>query len=133
MQRAGTEDDAVQAYAKAWNRLKPDRFLELLAPDASYASQWVFEELQGVAAISDYLRRKMDAARASGAGDLSSRVQVKIGRTTRGTHGRPCALMTQGTAEVKAVVIFEVEDGRIQRFDMCVPAFYAPVHSRIYP
>ena len=128
-----TEADATRAYAKAWNRLEPDRFLEQLAPNAGYTSQWVFEELKGAEAISNCLRGKMNTVRASGAGDLSSRVQVEIGRTTRGTYDRPCALMTQGTAEVKAVVIFEVDDGQIQRFDMCIPAFYAPVHTRVFP
>ena len=44
-----TEEDVVFAFAKAWNRLEPDGFLVLLSPDARYASQWVFEELGGLA------------------------------------------------------------------------------------
>ena len=40
-----TQEKVVFAFAKAWNRLEPDGFLELLAPDARYASQWVFDEL----------------------------------------------------------------------------------------
>ncbi len=36
-----TEEKVVFAFAKAWNRLVPDGFLDLLAPDARYASQWV--------------------------------------------------------------------------------------------
>ena len=47
-----TELDAATAYARAWNRLDCKKFLELLAPDANYASQWVFEELEGKAAPS---------------------------------------------------------------------------------
>jgi hypothetical protein len=33
-----TEEDTVAAFARAWNRLEPGGFLELLAPDARYAS-----------------------------------------------------------------------------------------------
>ena len=51
-----TEKDAAIAYARAWNRLDPNDFLALLAGDARYASQWVFEELEGLEAISSYLR-----------------------------------------------------------------------------
>jgi hypothetical protein len=43
-----TEGKVVFAFAKAWNRLVPDGFLDLLAPDARYASQWVFDELVAV-------------------------------------------------------------------------------------
>jgi hypothetical protein len=38
-------EEVVFAFAKAWNRLVPNGFLDLLAPDARYASQWVFDEL----------------------------------------------------------------------------------------
>lgn len=41
-----SEKDAATAFARAWNRLDPEPFLTLLAPDAHYASQWVFEELE---------------------------------------------------------------------------------------
>lgn len=56
-----TENEVVIAFAKAWNRLESDRFLALLSPDARYASQWVFDELVGASAISDYLRGKTNA------------------------------------------------------------------------
>jgi hypothetical protein len=87
-----TEDEAVLAFAAAWNRLDPDSFLTLLSSDARYASQWVLDELIGARAISEYLRGKMATVRASGV-DPDSRVRVEIGRTTRGVAGRPCALM----------------------------------------
>ena len=59
-----TEDEVVFTFAKAWNRLDPEEFLALLAPEARYASQWVFDELIGASAISDYLRNKMRTVRA---------------------------------------------------------------------
>lgn len=40
-----TEEVVVFAFSKAWNRLVPNSFLDSLAPDARYASQWVFDQL----------------------------------------------------------------------------------------
>lgn len=76
-----TEEYAVFAFAKAWNRLEADGFLALLASDARYASQWIFEELVGASVIGDYLRGKMKTVRAHGVNDPHSRVLVEIGRT----------------------------------------------------
>lgn len=58
-----TELAAATAFACAWNRLDPEAFLELLAPDAHYASQWVFDELDSRAAIAENLRAKMKTVR----------------------------------------------------------------------
>ena len=128
------EEQVVLAFAKAWNRLEPDGFLALLAPGARYTSQWVFEELVGAAAISDYLRRKMHTVRARGVNDPDSRVRVEIDRTSHGEDGRPCALMTQGQSdEVKAVVLFEVHDGMVARYDLCIPQLVGDVRTGVFP
>jgi hypothetical protein len=123
-----TEEEAALAFAKAWNHLDPEGFLALLAPDARYASQWVFEELVGTA-IADYLRGKMDTIRQNGGSNPHSRVQVEIGRTVN--DGRPCTVMTQGTTQ--AIVLFEVRNGKIARYDLCMPELYDVVRSGIYP
>lgn len=129
-----TEDDVVFAFAKAWNRLEPDGFLALLAPEARYASQWVFEELVGVATISDYLRGKMRTVRAHSVNDPNSRVRVEVGRTACGEDGRPCAFMTQGHGnEVQAAVLFEISDGRVSRYDLCIPQIVGAVRTGIFP
>jgi len=129
-----TEEDAVLAFAKAWNRLEPDGFLALLSPDARYASQWVFEELVGVSAISDYLRGKMRTVRAHSVNDPTSRVRVEIGRTAQGQDGRPCAFMTQGRGdEAQAAVLFEVSDGRVSRYDLCIPQVLGAVRTGVFP
>jgi hypothetical protein len=123
-----TEEEAAFAFAKAWNRLDPEDFLTLLAPAARYASQWVFKELAG-ASIADYLRGKMDTIRKNGISNPDSRVQVEIGKTG---DGRPCALMMQGITK-QAVVLFEVRDGKITRYDLCMPELYGVERSGIYP
>ncbi|WP_293220748.1 nuclear transport factor 2 family protein [Ottowia sp.] len=127
-----TEQDAVTAFAKAWNRLEPDRYLALLAPDARYASQWVFEELVGAAAISNYLRGKMRTVRSHGVNNPNSRVRVEVGRTAWGDEGRPCAFMTQGN-EVQAAVIFETRDGKVSRYDLCIPQILGAVRTGVFP
>lgn len=129
-----TEDEAVFAFAKAWNRLEPDNFLAMLAPDARYASQWVFEELVGAPAIADYLRGKMRTVRAHGVNDPNSRVRVEIGRTAQGPDGRPCAFMTQGrTNAVQAAVLFEVSEGQVTRYDLCIPQILGAVRTGVFP
>ncbi len=129
-----TEEDVVFAFAKAWNRLEPDGFLALLAPEARYASQWVFEELVGVATISDYLRGKMRTVRAHSVNDPNSRVRVEVGRTACGDDGRPCAFMTQGHGnEVQAAVLFEISDGRVSRYDLCIPQIVGAVRTGVFP
>ena len=129
-----TEEDAVTAFAKAWNRLEPDPFLSLLAPNARYASQWVFEELVGAAAIADYLRGKMRTVRAHGVNNPGSRVRVEIGRTAHGDGGRPCAFMTQGRDNtVQAVVLFEIGDHQVLRYDLCIPQILGAVRTGVFP
>lgn len=131
-----TENEVVIAFAKAWNRLEPDGFLALLSPDARYASQWVFDELVGASAISDFLRGKMQTVRDHGVTDPSSRVRVEVGRTADGEGGRPCAFMTQGQGDrISAVVIFDVADGMVSRYDLCIPQVIAPaaVRTGVFP
>ena len=129
-----TEEDVVFAFAKAWNRLEPDGFLALLSPDARYASQWVFEELVGDSAIADYLRGKMRTVRAHSVNDPNSRVRVEVGRTACGEDGRPCAFMTQGRGnEVQAAVLFEVSDGKVSRYDLCIPQILGAVRTGVFP
>ena len=129
-----TEEDAVFAFAKAWNRLEPDGFLALLAPDARYASQWVFEELVGADAIEAYLKGKMRTVRAHGVNNPNSRVRVEIGRTAHGEGGRPCAFMTQGQGNaVQAAVVFENCDGKVSRYDLCIPQIVGAVRTGIFP
>ena len=129
-----TEEDAVFAFAKAWNRLEPDGFLALLAPDARYASQWVFEELVGADAIEAYLKGKMRTVRAHGVNNPNSRVRVEIGRTAHGEGGRPCAFMTQGQGNaVQAAVVFENCDGKVSRYDLCIPQILGAVRTAVFP
>lgn len=124
-----TERDAAAAYARAWNRLDPTEFLELLAPDAHYASQWVFDELQDKTAITDYLTGKMKAVKNG-----NDRVFAELGKTTASFPDRDCVVIAQGSKDlVKAVVLFEVEGGHVKRFDLCIPGLLQPQRSEQYP
>ncbi|MBS0468320.1 MAG: nuclear transport factor 2 family protein [Proteobacteria bacterium] len=126
-----TEKEAAITFARAWNRLDATEFLALLAPDAKYASQWVFEELQSKEAIVDYLRAKMKTVKVHAANNPQSKVRVEIGITQAGDADRPCAYMKQGANE--AVIVFTVNDGMISRYDLCIPQLYRPDRSGVYP
>ena len=124
-----TKLDAATAYAAAWNRLECTPFLELLAPDAHYASQWVIEELESKAAISDYLMGKMQTIRNS-----KTAVFAELGTTSTGFAGRDCVALAQGDKDVvSAVVLFDVEGNHIKRFDLCMPELLGVIRSGQYP
>lgn len=125
---------AAKAFAKAWNQLDLTEFLALLDANACYASQWVFEELVGRDAISDYLVNKMRTIKANSVKAPQNKVHAELGITTTGFSGRDCAILTQGAKkEVAAVVLFEVSDGQITRYDMCMPELLNVARSGEYP
>jgi hypothetical protein len=124
-----TELDAATAYAAAWNRLDCTQFLELLAHDAHYASQWVMEELESKAAISYYLTGKMQTVRNG-----KTAVSAELGKTSTGFAGRDCVALAQGDKDiVSAVVLFTVDGNHIKRFDLCMPELLGVKRSGQYP
>ena len=124
-----TEKDAAVAYAKSWNRLDCSGFLELLADDASYTSQMVLEELESKIAISNYFIKKIEAVKSDDAS-----VYAELGKTREGFIGRDCVFLAQGKKEeIQAAVLFEVEDGKIKRYDLCFPELLNVERSGIYP
>lgn len=124
-----TELDAATAYARAWNRLDCTQFLELLAPNARYASQWVFQEMEGKDTIADYLVQKMATLKKS-----KSPVFAELGKTSIGFAGRDCVALAQDEKDVvSAVVLFDVEGGRVKRFDLCIPELLGVIRSSQYP
>lgn len=124
-----TQRDAATAFAKAWNRLEPDAFLALLAPDAHYASQWVFEELQDAQAIGTYLRAKMRTIRRDAASDPNVQVRAELGCTA---WNRDAVLLMQGRT-LKGVIVFETASGCVTRYDMCMPELMGAVRAGVFP
>lgn len=125
-----TEKDAAIAFAKAWNRLDCNEYLQLLADDCCYESQWVLSALEGKVAISEYLVSKMQTVKAT-----RSTVRAMLTVTTAGCHpDRDCVVLSQGTSEkVHVVVVFRVADEKISRYDLCAPEFYMPQRTEVYP
>ena len=121
-----TEKDAAIAYAKAWNNLDCSDFIKLLAGDAHYASQYVLEEQTSKKAITEYLNSKFGAVRNS-----DTNVTADIGIVRKGDTGRDCTILSQGDND--AVILFEINDGKIKRFDLCIPELMNAVKSNVYP
>ena len=129
-----TEKDAAVAYARAWNRLDCTEFVKLLTPDTRYASQWVFEELESKQASSDHLLAKVRTVKMHSTNDPKSKVFAALGKTTSGFSGRDCVFMAQGRKEnVTAVVLFEVQGDKVERYDLCIPQLLGVVRSGVYP
>lgn len=124
-----TENDAALAYSRMMNTMNLSEFVALLAPNARYASQWVFEELKGKKAIEKYLRGKINAIK-----ETDSKVYCEMAVAQDSFPGKPCVAVAQDNKEeVIGVVVFEVDKNLIQRFDMCMPVLFMPKRSGIYP
>jgi len=116
-----TEEIAAEVYAKAWNTLDLVEFCDLLAENACYASQWVFEELTDKRSISEYLTGKMQSVKERALHNPSASVQAEVSSARKSFPGRSCVVLKQGDSQAKAVVIFDVGDEQVKRFDLCIP------------
>jgi len=124
-----SEKEAAIAFAKAWNRLDCTDFIELLVDDAHYASQYVFEELESKVDIASYLKPKMQTVKASGA-----KVYAELGVTQASFKGRDCTFLCQGSKEeITAAILFEVNAGKISRYDLVIPDLVQVQRSGVYP
>jgi hypothetical protein len=124
-----TELEAATAYARAWNQLDGEIFIELLAEDAIYSSQWDFTPLKGKEAIRAYLVPKIQTVKEVGA-----RVYAELATTSDKSSTHDCVAMAQGEQEtVQAVVVFKVKDGFLKQVVMCQPEAVQIVRSGKYP
>jgi hypothetical protein len=130
-----SQEEALRAYAAMMNTLDASKFIPLLADDFHYASQWVFAEITSKREYFDYITKKLEAVKDSGA-----KVWAEIGEAEESfavlSHGEgtPCVGMAQdGKGDVAALVFAEVKDGTVQRLDMCMPELYRWKRSGNYP
>ena len=129
-----TEAMAATAYARACNRFDPSEFIELLAPDCRYASQWVFDELIGKNAIADYLIQKMQMVKAQSMKTQHVPILVELGKTTQGFVNRDCVIRGRDASNnLVAAVLFKVNGGKIIRYDLCLAKPLGIVRSGVYP
>jgi ketosteroid isomerase-like protein len=110
-----TERDAARAWALAYNTHDPSVLASILADDVRVMSRWVVNDLVGRAAYIEYLDRKFTTFESAG-----SLVRVEVAHTpgdTRGSSGRPCALIEQDGAAL-ATVFFDVVGGKIVQISL---------------
>ena len=106
---------AAREYAIAWNSLRMNAFISLLAEDVLYESQMVIEALEGKQQIARYLREKIQAVKNAG---TEFRVAVELGTTTYPSV-EPCAILYQGGETPIGLAFFKVGSNTIQRIDIC--------------
>jgi hypothetical protein len=117
-----TELDVATAYAQAWNQLNPAKFITMLSPDVRYSSQWVLEDLVSKEAVAYYLTQKMQTVRKAAA-----TVYAEVSQTRT---GKVCVLLAQGDKQkINALVVFNVDQGKVTSVDMCIPALYRNVNK----
>ena len=124
-----TKEHALRAYSAMMNTLDVSCLEPLLADDFHYASQWVFAEIESKAAYLEYIVPKLDAIRDSGAA-----VWAEMGWLDREVPG-PCVVMAQGDKDnLLAVVLAEVEGGKIKRLDLSgAPSPHSARRTSDYP
>ena len=109
-----TEEQALRAYATMMNTLDAAHLEPLLADDFHYASQWVFGEIESKGAYLEYIVPKLETIRDSG-----SIVWAEMGLLIREFPGT-CVIMSQDDRDnLLAVVLAEIEGGKIKRLDLC--------------
>jgi len=109
-----TAEQALRACATMMNTLDSSGLEPLLADDFHYASQWVFAEIESKVAYLEYIGPKLEAIRRSGAA-----AWAEMGWLDSGLPG-PCVVMAQGDKDkLIAVVLAQVEGGKIKRLDLC--------------
>lgn len=122
-------EQALRAYAEMMNTLDVSHLEPLLAEDFHYASQWVFAEIESKGAYLEYIVPKLEAIREHG-----GPVWAEMGWLDREFPG-PCVVMAQGEKEtLVAVVLAEVQQGRVKRLDLCcVPSPHSASRTGEYP
>jgi hypothetical protein len=96
------------------NTLDVSSLEPLLAEDFHYASQWVFDEIESKSAYLNYIVPKLEAIRKSGT--VAWAEMEWLDRQIPG----PCVVMAQGDKDnLLAVVLAQVEHGKIKRLDLC--------------
>jgi hypothetical protein len=108
-----SQEEALRAYAAMMNTLDASKFIPLLADDFHYASQWVFAEITSKREYFDYITKKLEAVKDSGA-----KVWAEMGEAEESF-----AVLSHG----------EGKDGTVQRLDMCMPELYRWKRSGNYP
>jgi hypothetical protein len=111
------------------NTLDASHLEPFLADDFHYASQWVFAEIESRSAYLEYIVPKLDAIQKSGGA-----AWAEMGWLDHEFPG-PCVVMAQGDKDnLLAVVLAKVEDGKIQRLDLCgAPSPHAARRTGEYP
>lgn len=124
-----TEEEALRAYATMMNSLDVAQLEPLLADDFHYASQWVLAEIESKRGYLDYILPKLETIRNAG-----SSVWAEMGWVDREFPG-PCVVMAQGDEDnLVAVVLTQVEDGKIKRLDLCgAPSPHSARRTGDYP
>lgn len=124
-----TAEQALRAYAAMMNTLDASRLEPLLADDFHYASQWVFDEIESKNEYLNYIIPKLEAIRKSG-----TLAWAEMGWLDREIQG-PCVVIAQGEMNnLLAVVLAQVEQGKIKRLDLCgAPSPHSARRTGDYP
>jgi hypothetical protein len=111
-----TKEDALRAYAKMLNSLRPDAVEHLLAEEFVYESQYVIQPLTSREQFLDYIRPKLETiARAK------ATVYAEMGTVDTGGKREPCVVLAQDSKSNLIGLAFATVSGdKLTRLDLCI-------------
>lgn len=115
-----TEKELLINLAKAWNNLDVSFIENLLIDEFKYASQWVFDEMNGKINYLDYLSAKFESIK-NGIKENGDEIFAELAIVTEGFPNKPCIVLTQirGNNVMKVTLLIEAMNEMIGRIDMC--------------
>ena len=112
--------DLLQILIDCYNNNNFNDIESILAPDCSYASQWVFEEMVGGKRIAEYLIAKTDTIERYKAYVLAKRAKILYPY-----RGQDCALLYQDDLEnPDCLVLIKTKENKISHIDICEPGLF---------
>ncbi|MGO9614363.1 MAG: hypothetical protein ACLPX5_15205 [Dissulfurispiraceae bacterium] len=116
---------AAELYIDAWNKMDFSQFFQALDDDCRYNSQYVFDEMDSKARIVDYFKGKIKTIKKSKSNVIAKLARLKRGASLEPEPGSYCAAVYQDDLETIAAVVFlDVENGKINRINLCMPELY---------
>ena len=119
-QQSVTMDEAVEAYAAAWNNLDFSRFEPLVAEDVQYVSQNVIVEIDCKTGLMAYFRDLVEVIRFSPEKKVFAELGMTMPYDMYPKGGEPCVILSQGGKDhIIALVLFELKENKISKIEHC--------------
>ena len=110
--------DAYEVVAKCYNENNYEPLNDYLSEDCVYRSQWVFDEMRGRDKIVKHLIAKSETIAKHNAYPKAKIVRIIS------PQPQQAVAVSQGSAEIKILVLLTTEEDKIKSIDICIPGLF---------